>query len=97
MKTLRISPRSMLAVVEMVAKRREPLPSLSGIYFVSPTEASIRPIIEDFKFKPLYKTAHIFFSSHVPPGILTEIRNCSQLTACLKSLKEVRLKIYSLN
>ena len=72
-----------------MTKRREPLPTLSGVYFVSPTEASVRPIIEDFKYKPLYKTAHIFFSSRVPPNILAEIKACSGLTAKLRSLKEV--------
>ena len=72
----------------MVTKRREPLP-LSGVYFISASETSIRALIEDFKYKPLYKTAHVFFSSRVPPGVLAELKNCSGLLSRLKSLKEV--------
>jgi len=77
------------AVVEMVTKRREPLPTLSGVYFISATESSVRGLIDDFKYHPLYKSAHVFFSSRVPPGVLTEIRNCSGLTSRLRTLKEV--------
>ncbi len=72
----------------MVTKRREPLP-LAGVYFISASETSIRALIEDFKYKPLYKTAHIFFSSRVPPGVLAELKNCAGLLSRLKSLKEV--------
>lgn len=78
-----------IAVVEMVTKRREPLPTLAGVYFISATESSVKGLIDDFKYNPLYKSAHVFFSSRVPPGVLTEIRNCSGLTARLKTLKEV--------
>ena len=73
----------------MVTKRREPLPNLSGVYFITPSMASVQPIVEDFKFKPLYKTAHIFFSSKCPPAVLQEIRGCQGLMSRLKSLNEV--------
>ena len=75
----------------MVTKRREPLPSLSGVYFISATPSSVRGLIDDFKYQPLYKSAHVFFSSRVPPGVLTEIRSCPGLTARLRTLKEVGL------
>ena len=83
-----MSPVVWHAVVDMVTKRREPLP-LSGVYFISASESSVRALIEDFKYKPLYKTAHVFFSSRVPPGVLAELKSCSGLLSRLKSLKEV--------
>jgi len=36
-------------VVDNLAKRREALPHLAGIYFVTPTEQSARLILEDWK------------------------------------------------
>jgi hypothetical protein len=75
--------------VDNVAKRREPLPSLSGVYFITPSNESVRQVIEDFKEKPLYKTAHIFFSSAADPRQLNAIKNSPNLMAHLKTLKEV--------
>ena len=37
------------AVVDNLAKRREALPHLAGVYFVTPTEQSARLILEDWK------------------------------------------------
>ena len=79
------------AVVETVNKKREPLNTLSGVYFISGTEKSVQLIIEDFKTQPLYKTAHIFFSSRVAPSLLQEIRGAPGLLSRLRSLKEVPL------
>ena len=35
--------------MENLAKRREALPHLAGVYFVTPTEQSARLILEDWK------------------------------------------------
>ena len=77
------------AVVENVAVRREPLPKMSGVYFIQPSSESIQRIIEDFDTSPLYKSAHVFFSSPAPPAVLAAIRGCPGLTSRLRSLKEV--------
>ena len=37
-----------------------------------------------------YRSAHIFFSSAVPPLVLDAIRSCPLLVGALRSLKEVR-------
>ena len=37
-----------------------------------------------------YRSAHIFFSSAVPPHVLDAIRGCPLLVGALRSLKEVR-------
>ena len=77
------------AVVENVAVKREPLPKLSGVYFITPSAESVGRVVEDFQDRPLYKTAHVFFSSPVPPAVLAAIRACPGLTSRLGNLKEV--------
>lgn len=83
----------MNAVVENVAIKREPLPKLSGVYFMTPSNESVGRLIEDFQAQPLYKTAHVFFSSPASNTVLAAIRSCPGLTSRLKNLKEVLLSI----
>jgi syntaxin-binding protein 1 len=77
------------AVVDNVAVKREPLPKLAGVYFITPSNESIARVIEDFEAAPLYKTAHVFFSSPAGPAALAAIRACPGLTSRLRNLKEV--------
>jgi syntaxin-binding protein 1 len=77
-------------VVENVAVRREPLPKMAGVYFITPSDASVARLVEDFKDSPLYASAHVFFSSPAPQTVLAAIRSCPGLTSRLRSLKEVR-------
>ena len=81
-------------MVENLSKRREPLPALSGIYFITPTDDSVKRLIDDFKTRPLYKTAHVFFSSKVTRGQLNAITKCPGLTQRLRTCKEVRTRAH---
>lgn len=51
-------------MVEDINKKREPLPTMEGIYLMTPTEESIRYLMRDFESpnRPLYKGAHVFFT-----------------------------------
>lgn len=80
---------SVSAVVENVAVRREPLPKMAGVYFITPSNESVARLIEDFQGNPLYASAHVFFSSPAPQTVLAAIRSCPGLTSRLRSLKEV--------
>eukprot|EP00884_Botryococcus_braunii_P006265 jgi/Botrbrau1/1563/Bobra.0107s0050.1 len=86
-----------ISLVDNVAKKREPLPSLSGVYFITPSNDSVRQVIEDFKEKPLYKSAHIFFSSSADPRQLNAIKSSPGLIAHLKTLKEVNLELLTVD
>ena len=79
-------------MVDNIAKRREPLPTLSGVYFIQPSEGSLNALINDFKgAKPPYKTAHVFFSARLDPRVLAAFKAQAPATlmGCLRSLKEV--------
>ena len=64
-----------------------------GIYFISPTEASVRRLIFDFGSQAMHSVAHVFFSSPAPPALVAEIRSVPNLVARLRSLKEVKLAV----
>lgn len=81
------------AVVENIEKKREPLLSVSGVYFITPTDRSVQLLLNDWKLKPQYKTAHVFFTSKVTPGQLQAIKTCPGLAQRLRSLKEVRVQL----
>ena len=79
-------------MVDDIGKRREPLPALSAVYFIQPSESSLNALIADWTgAKAPYKTAHVFLSTRFLPGILPAFKsNCPPLLqSCLRSLKEV--------
>ena len=77
-------------MVEDIRKKREAMSSQAGIYFITPTDAAVQRMLEDWTTRPQYKAAHIFFSSKVSGAQLQSIRNKPLLTQRLRSLKEVR-------
>lgn len=69
------------AVVDDVLKQREPLTTLSGVYFVAPTPEAVARIIEDFGHlaqAAVPRSATSFFSS-LPPELL---QHCVAAQAC---------------
>lgn len=82
------------AVVDNVTVPRQPTPKLKGIYFITPSDESIRALIQDFSRRgsPQYGIVHVFFSSPVDPRHLEAIRGCSKLVERLATLKEVNLE-----
>ena len=82
-------------MVEDITKRREPLPQLVGIYFISPTEEHIKQLVRDFSLAamPQYRHAHVFFSSKPSSQHLAAIRECPHLVSRLRTLKEVRGRV----
>ena len=73
---------------------RQPSPHLSGIYFITPSEDSVRALVSDFSRRGAsqYKAVHIFFSSAADPALLQSIRGCQRLVDRLVTLKEVNLE-----
>jgi syntaxin-binding protein 1 len=47
-------------VVENLEMQRAPQPTLDGVYFITPSEDSVKRVVEDCK-QALYRKAHVFF------------------------------------
>lgn len=84
-----------VTVVELLTKQRQPLPELNALYFLSPTEESVRILIEDFKNerKPQYQSAYVYFCSSIPDTskILTMLADSPTLLPRIRSLVEFNL------
>ncbi len=50
----------LIVVVETLERRREPMPNMEAIYFITPSEESITLLMNDFKKGSLYKAAHVY-------------------------------------
>mmetsp|Transcript_23762 Transcript_23762/g.45277 ORF Transcript_23762/g.45277 Transcript_23762/m.45277 type:complete len:649 (-) Transcript_23762:238-2184(-) len=87
-----------VSLVENLNKSRQPQPKLTAVYFIQPTQCSVDRLIHDFELEkaPLYRTAHVFFSSKLPGELLASIKASPTLIARLESLKEVNLEVMAL-
>ena len=77
------------AVVEDLFKNREPALNAAGIYFLTPSDASVQRLLEEWSGPATYGTAHIFFTSKVAPHQLAALKGCSGLIDRLRTLAEV--------
>eukprot|EP00833_Pecoramyces_ruminatium_P004322 jgi/Orpsp1_1/1178354/evm.model.c7180000064981.1 len=66
--------------------RKDSFPNYDAIYFVSPTEASIQYITNDFNKKNMYATANIFFTNTIPDYLIAKLKIISNSIEILKEL-----------
>ncbi|CAH8456437.1 unnamed protein product [Dicrocoelium dendriticum] len=79
-----------ITLVEDITKRREVLP-IEAIYLITPTEQSIRLLMEDFQSASnQYRYAHVFFTEACPDELFNRLchSNCALF---LKTLKEINI------
>lgn len=83
--------RENIALIENHHRKREPLPGLQAIYFISPTEESINTLIADFKCSPpLYECGHVFFTSTCSDALFKLLGN-SIASRYILTLKELNI------
>ncbi|TNN48243.1 Syntaxin-binding protein 3 [Liparis tanakae] len=67
-----------ITIVEDLYKNREPVPEMKAIYFMSPTAKCVDAFIADFKPKPKYKAAYVYFTDYCPDELFNNMkRSCS--------------------
>ncbi|GMT05231.1 hypothetical protein PENTCL1PPCAC_27405, partial [Pristionchus entomophagus] len=79
-----------ITIVEDLAKRREPLTSLEGIYLLAPTQESIQRLIDDFSIRHQYKCAHVFFTEACPESLFNMLCK-SSASRFIKTCKEINI------
>jgi syntaxin-binding protein 1 len=82
-------------LVETVEKRRQPYPTMDAVYFIAPetgTDTSAAAVARDFADpkKPMYRSAHIFFTDQVPNSLFQMLAT-SAAGPLVKTFQEVYL------
>jgi len=62
-----------ITLVETLEKKREPMPNMEAIYFITPSEESIDILLSDFKSGSLYKAAHVYVTEEIPEHLFKTI------------------------
>ncbi|KAJ8384529.1 hypothetical protein AAFF_G00204440 [Aldrovandia affinis] len=71
-----------ITIVEDLFKIREPVPEMRAIYFITPTAKCVDAFIQDFKVKPKYKAAYVYFTDYCPDALFNEMK-----LYCAKSIR----------
>lgn len=81
-----------IMVIEDLHKTRQPMPRKDAIYFLSPTDRSVRDLLDDWKSaeKTQYKNAYIFFTDRVPGALFQDIATHT-ISRYIKAFKEINI------
>ncbi|XP_037530414.1 syntaxin-binding protein 3 [Nematolebias whitei] len=63
-----------ITIVEDLFKNREPVAEMKAIYFMTPTAKSVDAFIADFKRKPKYKGAYVYFTDYCPDDLFNNMK-----------------------
>ncbi|XP_030582851.1 syntaxin-binding protein 3 [Archocentrus centrarchus] len=63
-----------ITIVEDLYKSREPVPEMKAIYFMTPTSKCVEAFIADFKTKPKYKAAYVYFTDYCPDDLFKNMK-----------------------
>ncbi|OMJ21396.1 Protein transport protein sec1 [Smittium culicis] len=82
--------------IDSIEKRRKPEPDVEAMYFLTPSDLSIKYLLEDFtitgqhniKGGLMYKAAHLFFTSELNDRLFDKVSN-SSIKMHIAALKEL--------
>ncbi|XP_065142596.1 syntaxin-binding protein 3 [Paramisgurnus dabryanus] len=78
-----------ITIVEDLYKNREPVPEMKAVYFMTPTAKCIDSFINDFKVKPKYKAAYVYFTDYCPDDLFDKMKkSCAKY---IKVCKEINI------
>ncbi|KAL1556786.1 STXBP unc-18 S1 [Salvia divinorum] len=87
-----------VSLVEDIHKRRQPLPSMDGIYFIQPTKENIVIFLSDMSGRsPLYRKAFVFFSSPVSRELVAQIKKEGSVLSRIGALREMNLEYFAID
>ncbi|KAM3620032.1 uncharacterized protein V6R79_017328 [Siganus canaliculatus] len=76
-----------ITIVEDLFKSREPVPEMKAIYFMSPTAKCVEALINDFKPKPKYKAAYVYFTDYCPDNLFHDLKvKCAKYIRVCKEI-----------
>ncbi|KAL3680564.1 hypothetical protein R1sor_023520 [Riccia sorocarpa] len=84
-----------ISVVEDLKKSRQPQRTLEAVYFMYPSRESVSKFMQDMSGSPpLYKKAHVFFSTPLAPHLLQLIKSSPVVLSRIASLAELNLEFW---
>ena len=83
-----------VTLVEQLARKRQPFPEMDVIYFITPSESSIKSLCDDFAIgkKPMYGNVHVILTDELGDELLEQMQATPALLAKIKTLKEIHLE-----
>ncbi|KAK5869558.1 hypothetical protein PBY51_024265 [Eleginops maclovinus] len=76
-----------ITIVEDLFKNREPVLEMKAIYFMSPTAKCVDAFIADFKTKPKYKAAYVYFTDCCPDQLFNKMKmHCAKYIRVCKEI-----------
>ncbi|CAL1594072.1 unnamed protein product [Knipowitschia caucasica] len=76
-----------ITIVEDLYKIREPVLEMKAIYFMTPTAKCVDAFIQDFKPKPKYKSAYVYFTDYCPDELFNNMKlSCGKYIRVCKEI-----------
>ncbi|KAI8923760.1 Sec1-like protein [Entophlyctis helioformis] len=84
-----------VSVVEGLTNKRQPHPDTEAIYFITPSQDSVRLVIDDYvKGRPPYAAVHLFTTSPLSDSLFDRIKN-SPVVNYLRTCKELNIDFFA--